>query len=154
MRTLLALATLSLFGTAAFAQAPVPKGDAPRIGLASAVEKDGKIVIEVFELREVMRMKVPNGGDVFIEKRHWLPLTTGTLGNDIRAYRHDGKQAGPREILTALGKPRAVAYYLGFDKDKAIQPDPFYLGVLGDGGIMLAFDRPELAPPAVSGVRP
>jgi hypothetical protein len=45
----LSLAMLSLVGTAAFAQAPVPKGEAPRIGLASAVEKDGKVIIEVFE---------------------------------------------------------------------------------------------------------
>ena len=66
MRMPLSLAMLSLLGTAAFAQAPVPAGEAPRIGLASAVEKDGKVIIEVFELREVMRMKVGKGGDVFV----------------------------------------------------------------------------------------
>jgi len=60
MRPLLSLALLVLPGTAALAQAPVPGGPAPRIGLASAfAEKDGKVLIEVFELREVMRMTVP-----------------------------------------------------------------------------------------------
>jgi hypothetical protein len=147
MRMLLSLAMLSLLSTAAFAQAPVPKGEAPRIGLASAVEKDGKVIIEVFELRETMRMKMPKGGDVFIEKRNWLWLTTGTLGKEIRAYRPDGKPAAPKEVLNALAKPRGVAYFLGYDKRKPVQPDPFYLGLLREGSIGLAFDRPALALP-------
>jgi hypothetical protein len=147
MRMLLSLVMVSLLATAAFAQAPVPKGEAPQIGLASAVEKDGKVIIEIFELREVMRMKMANGGDVFIEKRHWMALTTGTLGKDIRAYRPDGKPAAPREVLNALAKPCGVAYFLGYDKRKPVQPDPFYLGLLRKGSIGLAFDRPELAPP-------
>jgi hypothetical protein len=153
MRMLLSLAMLSLLGTAAFAQAPVPKGAAPRIGLASAVEKDGKVIIEVFELREVMRMKMPKGGDVFIEKRHWLALTTGTL-EDIRAYRPDGKRALPREVSNAPAKPCGAAYFLGYDKGKPVQPDWFYLGLLREGGIGLAFDRPELAPPMPPRARP
>ena len=147
MRMLLSLAMLSLLSRAAFAQAPVPKGEAPRIGLASAVEKDGKVIIEVFELRETMRMKMPQGGDVFIEKRNWLSLTTGTLGKEIRAYRPDGKPAAPKEVLNALAKPRGVAYFLGHDKRKPVQPDPFYLGLLREGSIGLAFDRPALTPP-------
>jgi len=147
MRMLLSLAMLSLLGTAAFAQAPVPKGEAPRIGLALAVEKDGKVIIEVFELREVMRMKIPDRGDVFIEKRHWMGLTTGTLGKDIRAYRPDSKRATAQEVLKALAKPRGVTYFLGHDRAKPVQPDPFYLGLLREGSIALAFDRPALALP-------
>jgi len=147
MRMLLSLAMLSLLSTAAFAQAPVPTGEAPRIGVASAVEKDGKVIIEVFELREVMGMKMPKGGDVFIEKRNWSSLTTGTLGKEIRAYRPDGKPAAPKEVLNALAKPCGVAYFLGSDKRKPVQPDPFYLGLLREGSIGLAFDRPALTPP-------
>src|SRR5262249_34785234 len=114
---------------------PTPKGNAPQFGLASAVEKDGKVTIEVFELREVMGMKMPKGGDAFIEKRNWLTLTTGTLGKDIRAYRPDGKQAEPREVVNALAKPRGVAYFRGYDKEKPVQPDPFYLGLLRGGSV-------------------
>jgi hypothetical protein len=91
---------------------------------------------------------------VFIEKRHWSALTTGTLGKDIRAYRPDGKRALPREVLKALAKPRGVAYFLGYDKGKPVQPDPFYLGLLREGSIGLAFDRPELAPPMPPPARP
>ena len=76
MRSFLSLAMLLGIASTAFPQAAVPAGTAPKIGLASATEKDGKVRIEVFELREVMRMKVGDGGDVFIEKRHWLELTT------------------------------------------------------------------------------
>jgi hypothetical protein len=140
------LVLLLASATGARDEPPTPKGNAPQFGLASAVEKDGKVTIEVFELREVMGMKMPKGGDAFIEKRNWLTLTTGTLGKDIRAYRPDGKQAGPREVLDALAKPRGVAYFRGYDKEKPVQPDPFYLGLLREGSIVLAFDRPQLAP--------
>ena len=156
MRVLLCplLVLLLTSATGAQAEPPTPKGNPPQFGLASAAEKDGKVVIELFELREVMRMKMPKGGDVFIEKRHWLALTTGTLGKDIRAYRPDGRPAAPREVLNALAKPRGVAYFLGYDKGKPVQPDPFYLGLLREGSIGLGFDRPELAPPMPPPARP
>jgi hypothetical protein len=150
MRILYSLTMLLFFGTAVCAeQPPVPKGVTPLIGVASAIQKDGKVVIEVLELREVMRIKMPNGGDVFIEERHWSVLTTGTLGEDIRAYRPDGKPATARDVLNALEKPRGTAYFLGYDKAKAVQPDQFYLSLLKEGSIALAFDRPELAPPTI-----
>jgi hypothetical protein len=147
MRMLLSLATLSLLSAAGFAQLPVPKGEAPKIGVASAAQKDGKVIVEVFELREVIGMKLANGNVVFIQERHWSQLTTGVLGRDIRAYRPDGKPADPKEVLKALAKTRGVAYYLGYDKAKPVQPDPFYLGLVREDSIVLAFDRPELAPP-------
>jgi hypothetical protein len=96
-----------------------------------------------------MRMKMPKGGDVFLQERHWSVLTTGTLGKDMRAYRTDGMAAAPQEVLKALRKPRGVAYFLGYNKGRPVQPDPFYLGMLKEGSIVLAFDRPELAPPVV-----
>ena len=147
MRILNPLSLLLLFVTAAHAQSAVPKGETPRIGLASAVEKDGKVIIDILELRDVMRIKMPNGGDVFIEERHWSALTTGTLGDDIRAFRTDGKPASRREVLNALIKPRGVAYFLGYNMEKPVQPDLFYLALLKEGSIGLAFDRPDLAPP-------
>ncbi|MDB5347776.1 MAG: hypothetical protein JWP89_6153 [Schlesneria sp.] len=149
MRILCSLMMLLLVGTAMCTEPPVPKGVAPQIGLASAVQKDGKVMIEVLELREVMRIKMPNGGDVFIEERHWLVLTTGTLGDDIRAYRPDGKPATARDVLNALQKPRGTAYFLGYDKEKPVQPDQFYLSLFKEESIALAFDRPELAPPTI-----
>lgn len=149
MRMLYSLTLLWLLHGVVLAQAPVPKGQLPQIGLASAVEKDGKVLIEVSELREVIRVKMPNGGDVFLEERHWLTLTSGTLGEDIRAYRPDGKLATTREVLTALAKPRGIVYFLGYDKMKPAEPDPFFLGLLKEGSLGLAFERPELAPPAL-----
>jgi hypothetical protein len=149
MRLFCSLTMLLFIGTAVCAEPPVPKGVTPQIGLASAVQKDGKVMIEVLELREVMRIKMPNGGDVFIEERHWSVLTTGKLGEDIRAYRPDGKPATARDVLNALEKPCGTAYFPGYDKAKPVQPDQFYLSLLKDGSIALAFDRPELAPPAI-----
>lgn len=149
MRILALLTIAALFPWDAWAQAPIPKGDAPRIGLASAVEQDGKIVIEIFELRDVKRLKLPNAGDVFIEERHWQLLTTGTLGQDIRAYRPDGKNPSNAEVLKSLIKPQGVTFYMGYQRDKPALPDPFYLGMLKEGTVALAFDRPELAPPVL-----
>ncbi len=47
MRLLCSLTMLLFLSKAACAEPPVPKGVAPRIGLASAVQKDGKVMIEV-----------------------------------------------------------------------------------------------------------
>jgi hypothetical protein len=49
-------------------------------------------------------------------------------------------------VLNALAKPHAVVYFLGYDRAKPVQPDPFFLGLLKEGSIGLAFDCPELAP--------
>jgi len=147
MRMLSCCVLVVFQGAALFAQAPVPKGERPQFGLASAREEDGAVRIEVFELRDIARVKMPVGGDVFIEQRHWLELTRGTLGKDIRAYKPDGTRAGRVQVLSALAKPRGVVYFLGYDKAKPIEPDPFFLGLLKEGSIALAFDRPELAMP-------
>jgi hypothetical protein len=123
-------------------------------GAAFACTQSRNFAVEVFELRHVIRMKVANGGDVFIQTLHSSLLTTGVVSKDIRAYRPDGKPADPQEVLRALVKPRGVAYYLGYDKAKPVQPDPFYLGMLREGSIVLAFDRPELAPPVPAPAKP
>jgi hypothetical protein len=125
---------------------PPPKGVAPLFGLASAVEKDGKVVIELCEARDVARIRVMDH-DEFIQMDYWLPLATATLNKDIRAYRLDGKPADPKEVLKALGKQRSVVYFLGFDKAKPVRPDPFYLSVLEKGSVVLALEIPERAPP-------
>jgi hypothetical protein len=147
MRLLAAFAMALFLTTLSSAQDPVPKGPAPQFGLASAAMKDGKVTIELFELREVIRMKTGNGVDVFVEKRNWQELTTGALGKDIRAYRPDGKVATAQEVLKALVKPSGVAYFIGYDKNKAVEPDLFYLKLLKEGSVALAFDRPDLGTP-------
>ena len=72
-----------------------PKGPPPQFGLARAVEKDGKVTIEVSEFRDVVGIKLEKNV-VFVQENHWSPLTTGPLGKDLRAYRLDGKPDGPR----------------------------------------------------------
>ena len=131
MRMLSCCALVVFQGAVLFAQAPVPQGERPQVGLALAREQDGEVRIEVFELRDIARVKMPVGGDVFIEQRHWLELTKGTLGKDIRAYKPDGTLTGRTELLSALAKPRGIVYFLGYDKARPA----------------LAFDRPELAMP-------
>jgi hypothetical protein len=146
MRFVISLVFVWTVASNAAAQQPVPAGAAPTFGWATASEKDGKVHIAVFELCEITGVRIPTGEIVFVEQRGWRPLTTGTLGDDIRAYRSDGKKASQEDVLKALSKGRGVAYFIGFDKDRAIRPDPFYLGLLNEGSVALAFDRPKLAP--------
>jgi hypothetical protein len=149
MRAILsALTVLALLTSAGHAQdqPPTPKGTLPQFGLASAVDKDGQVTIDVSELRGVARIKM-DGFDVFVQRDHWAPLITGVLAKDIRAYRIDGKPAQPREVLNALAKPRGVVYFLGYDKAKPVQPDLFYLSLLKEGTVALAFEIPERLPP-------
>ncbi len=127
---------------------PPPKGVKPSFGLASAVEKDGKVVIELLEARDLVGIPVMDHIE-FIEMPNWLPLATATLGKDIRAYRLDGKPADPKEVLKALGKRRSVVYFLGYDKAKPVQPDTFYLSALEKGSVVLALEVPERSPPTL-----
>jgi hypothetical protein len=149
MRVILfTLALLALLVPASGAQdtPKPPEGIAPKFGIALATLKDGTVIIDISELREVMRMKLEGRGDVFIEKRHWLPLTAGVLGKDIRAYRPDGKIADAKDVLKALAKPSGVVYFLGRDKTKPMQPDPLYLSLLKEGSVALAFELPPVIP--------
>jgi hypothetical protein len=124
-----------------------PKGPSPLFGVAKAIEKEGNLTIELFELRDVVGIPVMDHYE-FIQMDNWLELATRAVGKDMRAFRPDGKPAERKEILQALGKPRAVMYFLGFDKAKPVQPDPFYLGLLKEGSIALALEVPERTPPA------
>jgi hypothetical protein len=149
MRRCLATLIVVLFAPVVVAEdAPPPKGVQPLFGLASAVEKEGKVVIELLEARDIVGIPIMDHIE-FIEMPTWSPLATATLGKDIRAYRLDGKLADPKEVLKALGKRRSVVYFLGYDKAKPVQPDPFYLSVLEKGSVVLALEIPERAPPPV-----
>jgi hypothetical protein len=68
--------------------------------------------------------------------------------------RHDQQLTSNKARQHPLAKPRGVPYFLGYDKAKLVQPDPFYLGLVREGSIALAFERPELAPPVPPGARP
>lgn len=149
MRRCFSSLVVLVFASVAVAEDPVPpKGTKPSFGLASAVEKDGKVVIELLEARDVVGIPVMDHIE-FIEMPNWWPLASGTLGKDVRAYRLDGKPADPKEVLKALGKRRSVMYFLGYDKAKPVQPDPFYFSVLEKESVVLAVDVPERSPPAL-----
>ncbi len=141
MRILLCgLIAASLVSVARGQNVPAPpKGAAPLFGVASAAEKDGKVVIDLDELRDTVRIRVMDH-DEFLQMENWLPLMSGELGKDIRAYRPDGKPADAKQVLKALSKPGGVMYFVGHDKAKPIQPDPFYLRLLREGSVALAFD--------------
>jgi hypothetical protein len=125
---------------------PTPKGIPPLYGVASAAEKEGKVNVELSELRDVARIRVMDH-DEFIQMDYWQLLKSGVLGKDIRAYGLDGKPAEPKEVLKALTKPRAVVYFLGYDKSKPVVPDPLYLSLLKEGSVVLALEMPERTPP-------
>ena len=67
---------------------------------------------------------------------------TLVLGDQVRAYRPDGKAAEPNDVLKALAKPSGVACFIGFIGLKPADPDPFYLGLLREGSVVLAFEVP------------
>jgi hypothetical protein len=50
--------------------------------------------------------------------------------------------ADPGEVLKSLSKPSVVACFIGFIGLKPAEPDPFYLGLLREGSVVLAFEVP------------
>ena len=68
------------------------------------------------------------------------------FGDHLRAYRLDGRAAEPGEVLKALSQPSGVACFTGWIGIKPTPPDPFYLALLREGSIALAFEVPPPPP--------
>lgn len=126
---------------------PTPKGGPPEFCLASAARSDGKVVVRISRMASTAR-EVVGGKEVYVSKNHWVASKEFVLGEQLRAYRVDGRSADPGEVLKALSKPSGVACFIGFVGPKPTPPDPFYLALLREDSVALAFEIPP-DPPAI-----
>ena len=144
--TVLTVACLLLtFSVASAADAPArPPGQPPILALASATEKDGKVVVQIAQARIVFPPPKECGAS---EDIVWDNLKPVTLGETVQAYNVDGTHAEPGAVLMALAEPKGVAVFMRlFDFDPA-EPPAFYLSLLRKGTIVLVVKAEVIADP-------
>src|SRR5262245_32812640 len=105
---------------------PTSKGGAPELCLPSAAASGAPMTVRL----AAMAGEVVDGKEVYIPRNHWVASGEFVLGDRARAYRSDGRAAGPGEVLKALSRPTGVACFIGFVGQEPTPPDPFYLALL------------------------
>jgi hypothetical protein len=147
------IAVFSLTMVTAVAQdfPPVPKGTWPSTRLARAVEKDGAVVIRFSDLwNETVSYEVKKDGNTIVQQKavkKWseAPGDVKVDGKVVRVLGTDGKPIAPKTLLKRLAKPELVAVFM-FNPGEEIQPDPFYLKMLGKDVLVFAAPYENLAP--------
>jgi hypothetical protein len=118
---------------------PFPPGQPPHLWLASAIEQDGRVVIQVYEALPA------NTDDHFAaDMMLWQELQSVVLGETVRAYGVDGELLDPQVVLAALENPTGVAVFITlfhFDPD---EPPEFYLSLLQEDTVVLVSAADDL----------
>jgi hypothetical protein len=143
--TLLSVTWLSVLPVGRDLEKDPPPGEPPQLWLASAVEENGKVVIQVAR----PEYKVPRKPAV-AEPMKWEKLRRVTLGQGVRAFGVDRKPLEPKFVLKALAGPRGVAVFVRNnvrDRPRDLtEPDSFYLGLLREGTIVLVAAGEDIYP--------
>jgi hypothetical protein len=122
-----------------------PPGEPPRLWRASAVQQDGKIVIQIAHQQYVEPRK-----SVSRESMRWENWRPVTLGETVRAFGVDGKALEPMAVLKALGEPKLVAVivrqHIPSRPRDLSDPQPHYLAMLREGTIVLIVTGADIFP--------
>ena len=145
--TVLTVACLLLtFSVASAADAPArPPGQPPILALASASEKDGKVVVQIAQARVRFAPPAADGGggtDIV-----WDNLRPVTLGETVQAYNFDGTPAEPGSVLMALAEPTGVAVFVRLFEFDPAEPPAFYRSLLRKGTIVLVVKAEDTGDP-------
>jgi hypothetical protein len=152
MRVLMSLfVTLSALAQVGRAQErDGPPGQPPCLWLASASQREGKVVVQIAEPQERGGKYLPGG----LERGpRWVPLVMTwsnipkvTLGKTLHVCHVDGKPAAPSAVLKALAKPKGVAVFVRTKGSDPIRPDPFYLALLRADTLILVVNAKDIYP--------
>lgn len=134
--TLLLVSTGSLTTHAAPA---FPPGHPPKLWLASAVEEEGKVVVQIYESWPANLDDHPAADDII-----WRELRPVTLGETVHAYGVDGETLAADTVLEALENPAGVAVFELIYPFDPPEPPEFYRSLLREGTIILVVDGADI----------
>jgi hypothetical protein len=151
--TLTSMTLLVLVPVATAQEKEAPRGESPRLWLASASQQDGKVVIQIAEPVEQGGPGGQRVGDGVrslpaTTVRKWWNLEKVTLGKTVQAFRVDGKPAEPAAVLEALAKPKGVAVFVRTKDSDPTRPEPFYLALLREDTLVLVVNATDIYPKA------
>ena len=139
--TLLLVALLLVVPAGDSQEKQAAPGQAPHLWLASAAERDGKVVIQIARAwPKASKAKENPAADVMV----WDNLRKVTLGETVQAYAVDGKRVEAKTVLKALAKPKGVAVFVRIYNFDPPNPPPFYLALLREGTIVLVVEGSDV----------
>jgi hypothetical protein len=128
--------------------APIKEGEvvklaptvAPMVYMATAVERDGEVVVRVSA--PAMRLTVKNGKTSVVYC--WEEVAPMTLDKQVLAYNPAGKRLDKKAVVKALTQPVSVACFIRMTPDDPETPDPAYAGVFKDETVLLVFQAKDM----------
>jgi hypothetical protein len=145
MRVLLLVALLSVVPAGRAQEKPAPGGQPPALWLASAAERDGKVVVQI--ARPGMPTPPTDLKEKPAEGLVWVNLRPVTLGDTVHAFGVDGKRVEPKAVLKALAEPKGVAVFLRSYPTDPVTPPKFYRAMIREGTILLVANAEDLYNP-------
>ena len=131
-------------------RSPPPKGPGPSFQLATAVEKDGLIVVRYSQpVQATKTVQVEKDGKKVTQNvayTVWNDIEFKVDGKSVAVLGADGKAIDPKNLLKRLAKPTPIAIFAFNPKDE-LTPDPFYLRVLREDIVVFAASYMEFRPP-------
>jgi len=112
---------------------------------ASAAEKDGKVIVQIFRLGPPVPPVDPN--EKPREGQVWVELRPVTLGEKVQAFGVDGKRKESKDVLKALAEPKGVAVFMRSDTADKNAPPEFYRAMLREDTILLVVNAEDLYNP-------
>jgi hypothetical protein len=113
---------------------------APNIYKATAVKRDGKVMIHISARETRLRNKEPDDKETKDWIDCWTEMAPLVFDEQIRAYKPSGDRINETAILRALAKPVAVACFQRTHKSDPKVPDPFYTGLFRDNVVIFVFE--------------
>lgn len=134
-------------------EANAPRGEPPRLWLASASEQKGDVVIRISTPTEKGAGEPARGLGPGVQSlgattvMTWDELGTVTLGKTAEAFRANGERADRATVLKVLAKPKGVAVFVRTEAERP-QLEPFYLSLLREDVLILTVRSSDLYPNA------
>jgi hypothetical protein len=129
-----------------------PVGQPPRLWLASAFDRDGKVVVQIAQLEEQGGPGGPGGFEPGVKTvpattvMKWCNLRPVTLGKTAQAFRVNGERVEANLVLKALAKPKGVAVFVRTKESDPANVDPFYLALLREDALVLVVNDRDIYP--------
>ncbi len=138
-RVLFTLLFVSIASLTSEAAPPFPPGNPPHLWLASAVEVEGDVVVQIYEAWPSNLDNHPAADDII-----WRELRPVTLGETVYAYDVAGETLAADAVLEALENPTGVAVFEMIYQFDPPEPPEFYRSLLREGTVILVVDGADI----------
>jgi hypothetical protein len=144
MRLAFQLALLSIAPAVLAQEKSAPGGLSPALWLASAAERNGKVVVQ---LARPGPAPPADAADKPAQGQVWVYLRPVTLGETVHAFGIEGQRLDAKPGLTALAKSKGAAVFVRSYRTDPTVPPEFYRALIREGTVLLVVNAEDLYNP-------